>query len=1633
MSSDPVRARLDHWQRQLIDLTRRNRLLNYKPTRVTTIRVFDEIPTEVFRLLFTERHTMTFREKPEERKEQQLALVQESEQVDETPKLPATQQQVWPSDPAEVDPTTNVIQSDAIRMGTTEFAKSTRETLPEHQTDTVLQTNLTGEVLEANLFKIFQTANGLLEDQGVNSLFLTLGMVRWFESADSDIAADAPLILLPVQLLRQTARSTYSLKAIGDDPMVNPALVEKLRLDFRLTLPSLPDVLEDFDPQAFFSAVQQTIAKDQRWKVTNSIELGLFTFQKFVMYQAMANRTELFAQHPAIQALCTGRGERVRQLPAEITDARLDAVFTPETASQVLDADSSQQRALLAVSKGYDLALEGPPGTGKSQTIANLIAAALASGQRILFVSEKMAALRVVYGRLAALGLHDFCLELHSSKANKRAVLEELARVLDSPRIPNHREDEQLQRLADLRDDLNGYDAELHQPLGKLGMSPFQVLGEFSRVLSAPAINVDLAADTDPLDCDVASFAQLCRDLREHATLLQEIGDPGLHPWRGSTRSTIGDLERDRLEDAIDRAVSGLGWLRHEAQAFAAHIGAVEPRQFGQIAVLCDVAQSLAASPRTNETVLRNERWNTLSVEIAELLDRGDRYTLARDSLRKKFSDAAFEDEIEDLQTQFSALAGSWTRKFRPTYWRTRKALRAYLSTDYQQPDDAQLVTDFDELMDCRTDLAMLRASDAPGRELFADRWQGPESDWQDLRQFANWIVGVRRLVVAEALDSKGLTLAAEGNLDPVAVRERSAVLQRAHEAITRQIAQIAQIGAFTIQSGISIKPETSIETMYARVNALSKGRGQLRTWVFYQDSLQKCQSSLAGPLLARFMAEALPTQTLEPAFRRLFYRNWLDRAATNRPRFAHFHALRHEQKVAEFKQLDLGALELTRQRTLHRLSQKRDQLLADPQLAAETTLVQRQYRMKSRHLPLRQLLKRAPQAVRAIKPCFMMSPLSVAQYLDPALHQFDIVVFDEASQIAPPDAIGAIVHGKQIIVVGDTKQLPPTNFFSTQITAADDLDRNEGDEVIDDVESILDDFVASGFPRERLRWHYRSRHESLIAFSNRHFYDGELLTFPGPDTGTEERGLRFEWVGGTYEGKGINPIEARAVADAVCEHARTRPHLSLMVGTFNVRQQNLIIDELERRRRADPALEPFFAKNLENIQGDERDVIFLSITYGPDAEGRIRYNFGPINGDNGRRRLNVIATRARFGLRVFSSLRAEQIDLTRARSDGAQRLRDYLLFAERGTLASLTVNPEAEMDSPFEEAVYEELTKRGLRLIPQVGQAGYRIDFGVLDEAVPGRFVAGIECDGATYHSAATARDRDRLRQQVLEGLGWRIHRIWSTDWYRDRAGQIERIMRLVKESRDAAADEAQLRHQLPSEPTPIQDDIPIAFDPDALSQTPSASAELEGNGQLEPSLGQRKSVQTPIAAYTFIPVKILGTSEQFHAESDERIATVLLDVVAWEAPIHLAEAMRRVALHWQASRAGNRIRDRVQRIAQKLDKNGAIVVRGPFLWAIDQQDAPLRSRAVPGYAFAAEHISPQEYEAAIVYVLTLHTTMLRDELSIAAARTLGFDRAGSRLAERIATAIQQLVEVGRLRVVASGLQLVDAYVPTI
>ena len=452
---------------------------------------------------------------------------------------------------------------------------------------------------------------------------------------------------------------------------------------------------------------------------------------------------------------------------------------------------------------------------------------------------------------------------------------------------------------------------------------------------------------------------------------------------------------------------------------------------------------------------------------------------------------------------------------------------------------------------------------------------------------------------------------------------------------------------------------------------------------------------------------------------------------------------------------------------------------------------------------------------MQQIKPVFMMSPISVAQFLAPGMAAFDLLIIDEASQVRPEEALGAIGRASQIVVVGDQKQLPPTSFFTRLLDDEADEDEDDDDEEsaavkaraaaeIVRAESILTLCEAKGLGSRMLRWHYRSKHQSLIAVSNRMFYDSRLIIAPSPDADHPKLGLSFTRVNGIYDrgGKRDNRLEAEAIVSRVAEHARQAPEKTLAVVTFSSAQRDLVSDLLDRERRATPELdefmdedkkEPVVVRNIENVQGDERDTILISVGYGPVTQGgRPARTFGPVNSDGGERRLNVLFTRARERCEVFASFDPAEMSVDGSARDGPGILKRFLDYAKDRQLDA----PEAlglEADSPFEEDVAAEISRGGFLADLQVGSVGFRIDIGVKHPDLPGRYLLAVECDGATYHSAPWARERDRMRQELLEGLGWRFHRIWSTDWFHRRVPEIARL----RAAMDAAWNDSPSRLQ--------------------------------------------------------------------------------------------------------------------------------------------------------------------------------------------------------------------------------------------
>lgn len=1568
--TDLLSTRLGRWKQKLIDQTLHNPLLNFKPSRLTTIAVVDEKPAEVYRALQIQGKSMTFGAAPGARS--------------------------------------------GAKHSSVEFSLHDPKPSNEGHFDLKLQTGLTAEALNLHLLRIFQKSTSLFEEQGFSSLCLSLGMLEWFDAKDGNTVLKAPLVLLPVQLERETAGSKFTLKATQDDPVLNPAIMERLRTSHRFQLPPLPDSFEDFQPMTYFAMFQQAIEHQKNWKVTEDIFLAFFAFQKFVMYRDLEIAEDIYAQHEIIQALGTGKSELSAEDSSDDND-HLDQVLKPETTFQVLDADSSQQQAIVAVRSGKNLVIEGPPGTGKSQTITNVIAELLAEGKTVLFVSEKIAALEVVYNRLESAGLKDFCLELHSKGTSKKSVYQELQRALDNCRPHDHAEDSDLNRLTLLRSFLNDYAQALHQPFGTLNITPFKAIGEISLLENAPVVN---AIFDEISNCQMDTFLESCRSLKHHAKLVSEIGPIDTHPWRGSELTRLSAEDQDRLYELINNSESLLSKLRIKSGKLSEELGAVSPGTFAQLEILCEIGTSLVRSPGTSEGLLLNASWNSISPEVATLIDRGEHYTGTLSDVTRCFREDLLELDFEPFLISHREKVAKWYRHFILSYWKERIFFQKRYQAGYKPNSLEQLLSDIEIALQCRKSMLHVLDQDRLGHDLFGDKWKNVYSNWNELREFANWIVTVRRFILEDALKPQGIALAASGTKQKDSVEKSVLEIRDLIDSLRANLTEVCERAGFETDRDDIIGPNSNLIDLAQRLQSMNHGIRRVHEWIAYNLSVQVCKTSYASSFFDKFNEQDLDVCHLESSFKRSFLRRWLDTVFEERPILGRFQPIRHEEFISEFRRLDSRSLELAKQRLRHNVSQRRDQLLKTKSFEDELRILQRQMRSRSK-LPLRKLFRQVPSVIRAIKPCFMMSPISAAQFLNPSSTPFDVVIFDEASQITIEDALGAIVRGRQLIVVGDPKQLPPTDFFIGQ--TVEEVTSDDRDELqIADLESVLDECIAASFPVRKLKWHYRSRHESLIAFSNKKFYDSELLTFPGPDTGVKERGLTFEFVAGTYEGAGVNPIEASAIADAVCHHARTTPHLSLGVGTFNVKQMILIKDEIDRRRREDPSLESFFAKkgegeffvkNLETIQGDDRDVIFLSITYGPGTDGKLRYNFGPINGQNGWRRLNVILTRSKLRMRVFSSMRAADIDPRHATNDGARYLRDFLHFAERETSVSQQVDPKTLVQTPFEQAVYDELTKKGLQLIPQVGQAGYKVDFGVLDEEFPGRFLIGIECDGTTYHNAATARDRDRLRQQVLDGLGWHLIRIWSTDWFRNRDTQIARVVEFVSLTKEL----------LRKEPEPVIDFTPVREVAPVTEDKPSQPKEVE-----TVEIDRPAAMPENIDRYSITPVEVKGDAQAFNEETDQGIAAIIQRVLDHEAPIHVDELKKRVAAHWQISRIGNRISSRLDAVVITLLKAKLAFCRGEFIWRDEPTSiAPRCRRSIEGYSFSTETIPPEELDQCISMVLRDKKGRTKEEIITDVTRSMGFRRAGQKLSDNISQRIQRMMDLSLLEPCSAGLRL--------
>jgi very-short-patch-repair endonuclease len=1462
--------------------------------------------------------------------------------------------------------------------------------------DAGLQTKLSAEGLQKRLLDIWYDARTLEEEQGVNILFLAFGLLKWFEDDKSDVERFAPLVLLPVRLERSSAADRFHLVWRTEPPSPNVSLQAKMDGEFGLKIEDFGDE-DDVDIVAYMAGIAETVSRKSRWDVQpDAMVLGFFSFSKFLMYRDLDPENWPadggLDRHPLIRSLLQDGFEPSQPIVAD--DGNIDSVIQPVVMNHVIDADSSQAVAIEEVTRGRHLVIKGPPGTGKSQTITNIIAAAAAQGRTVLFVAEKMAALDVVHRRLRDVGLASLALELHSNKANKRVLLEELKRARGAA-VPTPRAEATLvQRLTESRDSLNRHAGMMHTAHQPSGLTPFRLLGNLIRTSAGVAARLLDAPETwSPLDRE-----RRCELIEEIANRIDSDGPPHLHPWRGVGRDALDPAEIDALRRRLDAVADDVTRMIAGAERACAIFDLPRPQTFGETAQILALAQAAATMPQCDREAFLNPIWDRAE-DVSEIVQKGERFAKLRIAFDAAFVASAWNAQLGECRTVIAEKGRSLFRVLSPRYRAQVALLGSYLSVDMPKAMQQRLLL-IDGLIAAQAARRAFEEIEATGRAAFGSAWRKDQSDWSKLGQLCSWWAAFPKTNVRDIRERVArVTLSTDhrASLDAFASDFRAAK------------SGIEGLFAFLQLEAARIPLPTGDDLPIARIiDIVSDWRAsteRVTRWIAFMDRIRLATADGLGALAEAVLDGSLAGSALVATFERSYFEAMRTVIFAAHPELRRFDGEVHGRLVERFQKLDLERMKQARDQIAYehasRLPRNNGGIGALGVLNGEMA-------KKRNHLPVRQLLERAGPVIQQIKPIFLMSPLSVAQFLKPGSTSFDLLVVDEASQIEPVDALGAVARCRQMVVVGDERQLPPTRFFA-KLTGNDD-ERDEDDELTfqaRDAESILDLCLAKGLPHRMLNWHYRSKHQSLIAVSNKQFYDNRLFIVPSPYDAVAGMGLKFHYLPDAHYDRGntrTNPREARIVAEAVIRHAQETPERTLGVATFSVAQRQAIQNELEVLRKEYPATEqffgrgtsePFFIKNLENIQGDERDVIFISLGYGRTKDGFLSMSFGPLNSEGGERRLNVLISRAKLRCEVFSSITGDDIDLSRSKGRGVAALKLFLSFAQTGKLG-IAQETGRDPDSIFEEQVAARLTALGHDVKAQIGTAGFFVDLAIADPERPGRFVLGIECDGAQYHASRSARDRDRLRQNVLEAHGWVLHRIWSTDWFlrpEEEAAKVVQAIEAAKSHwRDADERAKDAVSAAPVEVTaPDEADVgaaPAAVATEAAAAATYLEAKLSVRRQLDPH-------QTPVS----------------------EMVTHVVRVVSVEGPIHESEIVVRIRSAWGLARAGNRIRDAVQAAIKAATRKGDIA-GGPF-YVVPGQAVIVRSRAdVESQTLRRpEILPPEEVMLAILQVIERNYGAERDQLVQAVARLFGFGVTGVQLREVVQDALTALLESGRLR----------------
>ena len=1557
MDAERVKAQMRRWQDQVLDLTKSNPLLSLNRSRVSRLEVTG--PTA---------HTLF------------SALVVDGNQL----RMPLVRKRTESADDlfsSEGEGSDFVVQAGDI-------------TFDARPLD-----------LMRRLRRIHDNSRTSMEERGVTTLYLTFGALHWKDDQIGESVS--PLWMVPCELESKGPETALRLSAADEDAQINPALEYYLRERHKIQLPELPEEADEGSPTGVLDSIRCAV-KEQPWHVTEEVWLSTFSFESLVIYRDLKALVDTGITHPIVCAF--SRATTTADKSEALHD--LDTLPSPATVPiPTLPADSSQLEALTLCSLGRHVVVHGPPGTGKSQTIANLIADALTRSKKVLFVSAKMAALNVVYERLKSIGLQSFCLEAHSTKAGKQKIIDELKRTLDAEiSYDGNAIEQELQKLLRIRDQLNAYAKELHQIIEPLGLSVYRANARLAQLAE-----IDDVAGTlpwsNPVEVSRDDFERRKQTLEALAENASVFDERETHPWSGFSPKAFGLPEHENLETALREALS----LSNKIASLAEQLGPLLPDaqclSLRDWVLLRVVLGAIAETERLPDTWWQenDERLATFAELFMDAAKQRRELDLLSSEIQAEISGNLAEliELLSPIRDRFKA----WHSLFRPAYWRWRKVVKLALKPGVRFG---------------RAHLDSLRARCSRASEI---------EEW-----FHGHAAAIEsRIDPSEISGSAAMERIARSFTVAVLCRRVLAALGREPEPIvvlSDAIRKAARELLLVISADSSLPPQflrldrdwprgfargkpaskAPLPEVANRSASLLESKRKAREWVLLDRALQQCDEAGLSEFIESFGITS--AKNAPCIFERRFLKHWVSAAIDRSPTLAGFTEAKGRDLLTKFRELDERVRQLAISRAQRIACSASDRVRTAEDLgesASEVGILRRELQKRKRVKPLRKLFSEIPHVMQALKPCLLMSPISVSTYLKPGTFHFDLVVFDEASQLPIAEAVPAILRASQVVVAGDPNQLPPTSFFQTSlVTEEQDEDETEGGQA--PLESLLDECVAVVpiFQQSHLRWHYRSRDERLIRFSNHFFYENKLITFPAAGSSPAGQGVRFVYVpDGVYDrGRSrMNRPEARVVARLALEHFERDPDRSLGIVALNLSQKDAIEDAISEALLSRPDLSTFFdqgrhegvfIKSLENVQGDERDTMIISVGYGRDHAGGLSMNFGPINADGGWRRLNVLVTRAKWECVLVSSLRYQDLSGVNPNNRGAVSLRAFHEFAEKGgeLPSEMAVQTDSETNE-FEEAVRAALVDRGLKVDMQVGASRYRIDLAVRDPRDEGQYILGIECDGIAYHSSRTARDRDLLRQLVLQRMGWRIHRLWSTEWFHDRDQAIESILRSVEQARSTPLGR------------PVYAPPPVFNSPQGSSTTrPWSSETIEIKRRYSPG----------ISYMVFQSARKLNREYLMDAAYQSLLVDTITSLVKVEGPIHQHFLIERLKDVHAVARAGSNVQSNID-CALRSAVHSHKISKMSFFYCTPEGHLECFRLATDSVRRPIEYIAPSELSLAVLYLVEDQFGIFEDSLPTAVARLFGVERLRNEAAEIIRRVTDDLVSRGLLR--RSGMQV--------